>query len=172
MRPLRVVSCFASVAAAVIGLALAAPVAAASPTPDPAPAGLTPTPDPVGKSATTPRTVKRGSVSHSSTTRRSSGATTRTSSTRTETRRSQSTSTKKTVATLKTTPRKQATLAAKPILTTLIIRPAVAPAAAPTGDERNGDLLLSAAIALGGLVLASLSLVGLTRRMRTDLPAG
>ena len=167
VQRLPAVPLLASLSALAMWFVLAVPTLHASPTPDPAPAGLTPTPDAVGQSAAPPRQTNRASVSQSSTTpRESSGSTTRSSSTRTQTRTSQSTSTNKAAATKKTTPRKPAvTRAAEPVLAPPILQPAAARATGQTDEERNGDLPLSAAIALGVLVLASLSLVGLGRRI-------
>ena len=159
-KPLRVVSCFASLAAAVIGLALTAPVAVASPTPDPAPAGVTPTPDPVGKIAT-PRPAQP------SNTRRTPATTTKAHSSNSATGSSQATGSTRAVKTAsapKPPPRKP--LAATPPKPT-IATPTVVPIATPAGGDRDGDLALGAAIALGALVLASLSLVALTRRMQS-----
>lgn len=161
-KPLRVVSCFASLAVAVVGLALTAQVAVASPTPDPAPVVITPSPDPVGGSAAQAPVNKRSST-------RGAQATT---PIRTGTHGSTPPPpVAKTATAPATTLPKHASAPTKPAVATSIALPVVAPAAAPLGSARDQDRLLTTAIALGALVLASLSLVGLSRLMRTDLPA-
>ncbi len=174
MRPFRVVSCFASLAAAVICLAVVAQVAVASPTPDPAPASVTPTPDPVSTGATPPRSVNRNSSSRVATTRRAR-TTTRSTGSSIVTRSSGSIPAvaATTVGAPKSSPKqKDGAGTTQPTIAASIALPVVAPAPARTPVNRDGDLPLGAAIALGALALASLSLVVLTRRMRTALSAG
>lgn len=168
------VSRFAALAAVLLWVVVAAPAVGASPTPDPAPTGITPTPDPVGASPPPPRAVNQTSPSQRATTRRArtTNTTARSSRTPTVPRSSQSTRSAGAATTPsgpKAAPRKQVSATpAQPI----VVTPAVLPIAVHATGDRDGDLVLGAAIALGALVLASLALVALSRRMQTTLRPG